>query len=190
MVTVQLKQHQENNKGEIMARTLTLPKKGTGQWTEGWHTVTIKHAKYGNWNDTKYLDVYFEDYPDNFNMRVYEKTGQDGEEFAIGNIFRFANAGITDALESATGETIIKMNDDAEELKGKTVNVYFYKDGKFTKILQQIAPITFSNIVEEFNEKDTAYYKSKAEAFFAKWVEPKLETETEEETAETSDVPF
>ena len=54
-----------------MARTLTLPKKGTGQWTEGWHTVNISKAEYGMWNESKYIDLWFEGYPDNFNMRVY-----------------------------------------------------------------------------------------------------------------------
>ena len=174
-----------------MTRTLTLPKKGTGQWTKGWHTVTISKAEYGVWNDSKYIDIWFETYPDNFNMRIYSKVGKDGEEFAIGNLFRFANAGITDALESAEGETVIKMNDDAEELTGKTVNVYFYKDGKFSKVLGQVAPIPFKNIVDEFTDKDVEYFKNKAETFFTKWIEPKLTTETEETTTDaTSDIPF
>tara|TARA_R100000458_G_C8190443_1_gene184328 strand:- start:197 stop:721 length:525 start_codon:yes stop_codon:yes gene_type:complete len=174
-----------------MARTFTLPKKGTGQWSEGWHTVTINKAEYGELdNGSKYIDVWFNDYPTNFNMRIYAKVGKDGEEFAIGNLFRFANAGITDALESATGETVIKMNDEAEELVGKTVNVYFYKDGKFTKVLNQAAPVPFKNIVEEFTTKDVDYFKGKAESFFSKWVEPKLKDEPYEEITETSDIPF
>ena len=172
-----------------MARTLTLPKKGTGQWTQGWHTVTINKAEYGTFNESKYIDVWFNDYPENFNMRVYAKLGKDGEEFAIGNLFRFANAGITDALESATGETVIKMNDEAEELIGKTINVYFYKDGKFSRVLGQVAPVPFKNVVDEFTEKDVTYFKGKAESFFSKWIEPKLTTE-EETTTETSDIPF
>ena len=173
-----------------MSRTLTLPKKGSGLWAEGWHTLTISEAEYGDWNGTKYLDVYFDSYPDNFNMRVYEKQAKDGEEFAIGNIFRFANAGITDALESADGETIIKMNDDPVELTGKTINVYFYQDGKYKKALGQIAPIPFKNIVEEFTDKDVIYFKGKAESFFSKWIEPKLQDEPHEEEAATSDLPF
>ena len=174
-----------------MARTFTLPKKGTGLWNEGWHTVTITKAEYGEWNDTKYIDVYFDGYPDNFNMRIYAKIGKDGEEFAIGNLFRFSNAGITDALESAEGETVIKMNDDASELTGKTVNTYFYKDGKFTRILGQVAPVPFKNIVEEFTEKDVKYFKGRCESFFSKWVEPKLK-DTDDTPAETvtEDIPF
>tara|TARA_R100000742_G_C4226652_1_gene49138 strand:- start:62 stop:574 length:513 start_codon:yes stop_codon:yes gene_type:complete len=167
-----------------MARTLTLPKTNGGMWTQGWHTLTIKDAKYGDWNDAKYLDIWFDGYPDNFNMRVYAKQGKDGEEFAIGNIFRFANAGITDALEGSEGITI-KMNDEASELINKTVNVFFYKDGKYTKTLSQIAPVPFKNIVEEFTDKDIDYFKNRAETFFAKWVEPKLkEKESQVEEAE------
>ena len=174
-----------------MARTFTLPKKGTGLWNEGWHTVTITKAEYGEWNDTKYIDVYFDGYPDNFNMRIYAKIGKDGEEFAIGNLFRFSNAGITDALESAEGETVIKMNDDASELTGKTVNTYFYKDGKFTRILGQVAPVPFKNIVEEFTEKDVKYFKGRCESFFSKWVEPKLKDTVDDElVSEVTDVPF
>jgi len=174
-----------------MARTFTLPKKGTGLWNEGWHTVTISKAEYGDWQDTKYIDVYFDGYPDNFNMRIYAKIGKDGEEFAIGNLFRFSDAGITDALESAEGETVIKMNDEAEELVGKTVNAYFYKDGKFTRILGQIAPVPFKNIVEEFTERDVKYFKGRCESFFSKWVEPKLkDTVDDKVVTEATDVPF
>ena len=174
-----------------MARTLTLPKKGTGLWNEGWHIVTINKAEYGEWNGSKLIDVYFDGYPDNFNMRIYEKIGKDGEEFAIGNLFRFADAGITDALESADGETIIKMNDEPEELTDKTVNIYIYKNGKYSRVLNQVAPIPFKNVVEEFTDKDVIYFKGKAESFFSKWIEPKLKDEPHEETTtETSDIPF
>ena len=174
-----------------MARTLTLPKKGSGLWSEGWHTVKISNAKYGTWQDSKYIDVWFDGYPENFNMRIYEKIGKDGEEFAIGYLFRFANAGITDALESADGETIIKMNDEPEELTDKTVNIYIYKNGKYSRVLNQVAPIPFKNVVEEFTDKDVIYFKGRAEAFFSKWVEPKIQDEPVEETTNvTSDIPF
>ena len=173
-----------------MERTLTLAKTGTSQWNEGWHTLTISKAEYGEWTGTKFIDVWFNDYPENFNMRIYAKVGKTGEEFAIGNLFRYANAGITDALESATGETVIKMNDDAEQLTGKTVNVYFYKDGKYTKPLSQVAPIPFKNIADEFTEKDVVYFKGRAESFYSKWIEPKLADEPHEKEEATSDMPF
>ena len=83
------------------------------------------------------------------------------------------------------------MNDDAAELVGKTVNAYFYKDGKFTRALGQIAPVPFKNIVEEFTDKDVKYFKGRTESFFSKWVEPKLKDEPHEpaETV-TDDVPY
>ena len=174
-----------------MARTFTLPKKGSGNWTQGWHTLTITKASYGEWNESKYIDVWFDGYPDNFNMRIYAKMGKDGEEFAIGNLYRFANAGITDALQSAEGDTVLKIDDSAEALEGKTINAFFYKDGKFTRVLSQVAPTEFTNIVDKFDTKDVDYFKTKAESFFSKWVEPKLKNETTEEaTTETSDIPF
>ena len=177
-----------------MARTLTLAKKGSGNWSEGWHTLTISKAEYGEWTGTKFIDVYFEGYPDNFNLRMYEKIGKNGEEFAIGNLYRFANAGITDALESAEGETVLKIDDSAEALVGKSINVMFYKDGKFTRVLSNVAPTEFSNIVDKFEAKDVTYFKGKAETFFSKWIEPKLKDVPAEETTtteeSTSDIPF
>jgi hypothetical protein len=176
-----------------MARTMTLQKKGSGNWATGWHTLTISKAEYGEWNESKYIDVWFKDYPENFNMRMYAKIGKDGEEFAIGNLYRFANAGITDALESAEGETVIKMDDSAEALAGKSVNVLFYKDGKFNRILPKVAPVEFTNIVETFEAKDVEYFKQQAVNYYTKYVEPKLksntETETQKETV-TDDIPF
>ena len=173
-----------------MSRTLTLPKKGTGQWNEGWHECTISKAAYGEWNESKYIDVWFEGYPDNFNMRTYAKIGKNDEEFAIGNLFRFANAGISDALESAEGETIIKMNDDADELVGKQVNVFFYKSGKFTRILNQVAPIEFENVVETISTDDVQYWKGRAEKYFIDRIKPKLETTDEVVEANLEDIPF
>ena len=48
-----------------MSRTLTVRKsKGDNPYSPGWHKVTVSHAKYGEWNGTKFLDVCFEDYSD------------------------------------------------------------------------------------------------------------------------------
>ena len=45
---------------------------GTGAWAEGWHKLTIEKAEYGDWNDKRFLDVWFVGYPENFNLRIYE----------------------------------------------------------------------------------------------------------------------
>tara|TARA_R100000781_G_scaffold70976_1_gene44473 strand:- start:10 stop:537 length:528 start_codon:yes stop_codon:yes gene_type:complete len=175
-----------------MARTLTV-KKGNGAsiYSPGWHEVTISKALYGDWNGTKFLDICFEGYAEKMNARIYEKMGQDGEEFAIGQVFRFANAGITDALESADGSTTIKMNDEPSELIGKTVNIFLYKDGEYSRVLKQVAPVAFSNIVEEFKDEDVEYWKGRAEKFFVDFIEPKIQqTETTDDVTADIETPF
>ena len=46
-----------------MSRTLTINKTTSYPSLDpGWHTVTISEAEYGDWNGTKYIDIYFEGY--------------------------------------------------------------------------------------------------------------------------------
>ena len=176
-------------------RTMTI-KSGGGNnlYSTGWHELIVSKAKYAEWNGSKCIDIYFNDYPENFNMRVYAKTGQDGEEFAIGQVFRFANAGISSALEGQDGTKIVKMDDSEEALIGKKVNVYLYKDGKYSRILAKVAPTEFQNVVESFSKEDVEYWKGKAEEYFEKYVEPKLNKKSEDiitsESSESDDVPF
>ena len=161
-------------------RTLTIKSGSTGtDYNTGWHELLVSKAEYGEWNGSKCIDVYFDGYPENFNMRVYAKTGTDGEEFAIGQLYRFANAGITSGLEGPDGTKVIKMDDSAEALIGKKMNVYFYKDGKYSRILSKTAPYPFENAVESFNSSDVDYWKGRAMAFYEKYVEPKLNEKSE-----------
>tara|TARA_Y100000593_G_scaffold17372_2_gene34754 strand:+ start:2842 stop:3393 length:552 start_codon:yes stop_codon:yes gene_type:complete len=162
-----------------MGRTLTIKKGGPSPYSEGWHTVKITSAEYGEWNDAKYIDVYFDGYSDKMNLRCYAKENAEGEEFAIGKLFRFANAGITDALDDGSGNMVVKMNDEAEELVGKHINIFLYKDGEYSKVLKEVAPIPFKNVVEEFTDKDVDFWKGRALQYFDKYVKPKL---TEDET--------
>ena len=93
-------------------RTLTIKSGGgNNQYNTGWHELLVSKAEYAEWNGSKCIDVYFDDYPENFNMRIYAKTGADGEEFAIGQMYRFANAGISNALEGPDGTKVLKMDD-------------------------------------------------------------------------------
>ena len=177
-------------------RTMTI-KSGSknNQYSTGWHELIVSKAKYGDWNGTKCIDIYFDEYPDNFNMRVYAKTGTDGEEFAIGQIYRFANAGISSSLEGPDGTKVVKLDDSEDALIGKKMNVYFYKDGKYSRILSKTAPTEFTNAVESFNTDDVDYWKGKAIDFYKKFVEPKLKTNSEEsvsssESSESDDIPF
>ncbi len=134
-----------------MVRTLTVKTGGGSSFSTEWHTKLISKAEYGDLNGTKYLDVWFDDFPESLNMRVYEKKNADGEEFAIGNLFRYANAGITSALEGANNTKVIKLDDSADALIGKNINVYVHKDGKYSRVLNQCAPTEFENVVEKFS---------------------------------------
>ena len=177
-------------------RTITIkPGGGNNQYATGWHKLVVSKAKYSDWNGTKCIDIYFDEYPENFNMRVYAKNSQEGEEFAIGQIYRFANAGISSALEGPDGTKVVKMDDSEEALLGKEMNVYFYKDGKYSRILSKTAPTEFTNAVESFNSDDVDYWKGKAVDFYEKFVKPKLKEKSEatqsSESSESDDnIPF
>ena len=120
-----------------MARTITIKKGGGGIYSPGWHELTISKAKYSEYQGTQCIDIWFKDYPDNFNARVYAKNGKNGEEFAIGQVYRFANAGITGSLEGPDKTMMIKIDDSAEALEGCKLNGYFYKDGEYSRCLKQ-----------------------------------------------------
>ena len=167
-----------------MARTMTINKGGGGgSYGTGWKTLTISRAAYGVFGEAKYLDIWFEGYPDNFNARIYAKISTSGEEWTIGQVFRFANAGIDSSLESPDGKTIIKMDDNPAQLAGKQVNVYLYKEGKYSRPLKQFAPTAFTNVAETFSDDDVEYWKTKAVKYFTDYVKPKLD-ETDEGSTE------
>ena len=153
-----------------MARTITIKKGGGGIYSPGWHELTVSKAKYNDYQGTQCIDIWFEGYPDNFNARVYAKNGKNGEEFAIGQVYRFANAGITGSLEGPDKTMMIKIDDSAEALTGCKLNGYFYKDGEYSRCLKQFAPTVFKNDVEEFNMNDVIYWKSKAEKYYQEYV--------------------
>ena len=146
-------------------RTLTV-KQGGSNWATGWHTLTVSTAKYGTYNDSKFLELGFVDYPDNFTLRIYAKKGKDGEEFAIGNVFRFANAGITEVLEGTGGDKVVKLDDSAEQMVDKKLNIFFYKDGDYTRAYSSVAPTVFENGIDTFTESDVEFWKDKAETRF------------------------
>ncbi len=127
---------------------------GGSKFEEGWHEVVISKAEYGTYesnvpdtNAKRYIDLWFEDYPDNMNLRAYEvfnKTTK--EEFKIANIFRYANAGIVGVLKDPNGKhPLIQFDDEASGLIGKIVNIYVYKENKsgnnYSRVFDSIAPI-------------------------------------------------
>ena len=144
--------------------------RGGGRPTPGWHEVTIKKATFDtNDNDSTYLDIWFNELPETLNMRVYEAFDKQDNEFAVGSIFRFANAGITEVLEGTGGDKVVKIDDSAEQMVGTRLNVLFYKDGEYTRAYSSVAPTEFSNAMDTFTDNDVAYWKQKAETRFANY---------------------
>ena len=177
-------------------RTLTIKTGGGGNFHQGWNTATIQKAEYGDYNGSKFIDVWFDGYPESLNMRIYEAHGKDGEEFAIGQLFRFADAGIIEALEGPDGNTVVKLSDEPDNLKGKMINIYIYKNGEYSRILKQTAPTIFNNVVDSFNSDDVTYWQNKAEAYFRNYVLKGSSTVglpgdmTEQTTPVSDEIPF
>jgi len=170
-------------------RTLTIKKGGGGNFHSGWNTATVQRAEYGVYNGSKFIDVWFDGYPESLNMRIYETRNKDGEEFAVGQLFRFANAGIVEGLEGPDGNMVVKLSDEPENLNGCTLNIYLYKDGDYFRILKQTAPTVFNNAVDTFNEDDIMFWQKKAEAYYHKYVLKSDNGVAERETM-TAEVPF
>jgi hypothetical protein len=170
-------------------RTLTIKKGGGGNFHSGWNTATVQRAEYGVYNGSKFIDVWFDGYPESLNMRIYETRNKDGEEFAVGQLFRFANAGIVEGLEGPDGNMVVKLSDEPENLNGCTLNIYLYKDGDYFRILKQTAPTVFNNAVDTFNEDDIMFWQKKAEAYYHKYVLKSDNGVAERETM-TAEIPF
>tara|TARA_Y100001963_G_C6647290_1_gene383923 strand:- start:21 stop:593 length:573 start_codon:yes stop_codon:yes gene_type:complete len=150
---------------------------GGGLFTEGWHELEITKAKYGIFEgpngNKRYLDIWFDGYPDNMNLRVYEsfnKTTKD--EWKIANIFKFANAGIAGVLKDPTGKQAIQFDDEANGLIGKRINTFFYKEDKtgneYTRIFDSIAPVEQEGEHLSFTDKQVASIKQSVEAQYNK----------------------
>ena len=126
---------------------------GTGQFTAGWHELTIRTAVDGTWTDKAGVDkrtiqLTFENYPDGMNHMVFathNKTTE--EEFNISNLFRYACAGIIAVLNDPTGkDPVIQYDDEVNNLIGAHVNAFFYKrksetdDKEYSKVFD-LAPV-------------------------------------------------
>ena len=112
---------------------------GTGQFTAGWHELTIKTATDGTWTDSKNvekrtIDLTFEDYPEGMNHRVFAvHNTKTEEEFNIANLFRYACAGIISVLNDPTGkDPVIQYDDEVTNLVGTRVNAFFFKQKSTT----------------------------------------------------------
>ena len=175
-------------------RTVTLKTQTGPDYSAGWHTLTINNAKYSTVNETAVLDIWFEGYPENFNMRTWAKE-TNGEEWRIARLFRFANAGIGEVMDES-GVKRLALDDSADNLIGKSLNILFYKedvempDGNmksFSRPYTDPAPTVFTNAAETYDETAVERLKAKAEERFHSYGKGHLNgtataTEKEEET--------
>ena len=162
-------------------RTLEVRNNGY-QFQDGWQIATITIAQFGDWKGVKYIDVYFHELPATMNMRVYETCNKEtGEEFAIGNLFRFANAGIGEVEVNGNGGKIVKIHDTPDVLIGKKVNIFLYQDGSgYYRILPRVAPAEpFENHLEKILEAHITCFKDKAEYYYQHYVATRSLVESE-----------
>lgn len=141
---------------------------GGGTWSEGWHQLTIEAAEYGDWNGTKFIELWFEGYPKTFKLRVYEAHNKEThEEFALAKLFKLANAGIIDKVKSPSGKEAIQYDDEASGLVGKQINGYFYKDGEYVRVSDRIAPVVQQGNILSYTEDDVHFWKGVTEKYIA-----------------------
>ena len=187
----------------MAVKTMSVPS-GTGQFNVGWHDLTISKAEYSVWKDPngidkKYVDLWFDGYPDNMNLRMYEVVNKEtGEEFKIANLFRYTNAGIIETLNDPTGKKpIIQYDDDAVNLVGKRIHAYFYKEQKtgneYSRIFDTIAPVEQEGEHISWTADQVTSLKASAEKNFNRLhndTNSTLESTPVTHKASSQDVPF
>ena len=148
---------------------------GTGLYNEGWHEVTIRQATQDVWksNDksSTYIDLLFEGYKDNMNLRVFEvRNKETNEEFKLVNLFRYAMAGIIDKLDDPTGKKpILQYDDDVANLIGTRINVFIYKNkDDYSDFFDTVAPVEQEGEHYSFTADQVTSLKASAEKGFAK----------------------
>ena len=162
-------------------KTVTVNSGNGADYEAGWKELTIKEAKYDHYNNTRFMDVWFEDYPDNLNARVYEAVNKTTkEEFRISNWFKFANAGIQEVIENGSKQSVITYDDDPSGLTGTTINVLFYKDENtgYARIWRDPAPTIMETDKMSYTEKDVSYWKNRVERDLNTWQSRNGESES------------
>ena len=166
---------------------------GGGGYDEGWKTVTVSEATKGEFNGSKYVDLFFDGYSENIKCRVWEARSKEGEEFSITNMVRYCNPSILEEMDK-DGTIAANLDDSPAGLKGKSLQVLFYKKANgYSEICQKVAPATpFQNIVDNFDENRINRVKESAERYQAKRNDANgITSETRNMTEDTSgDVPW
>ena len=168
---------------------------GGGKWSEGWHTLTISKGEYGDWNDKKYIDIFFDGYPETFKLRVFQAQNKENhEEFAIARFFKFANAGVIDIIKSSDGKEALQYDDDVKGLVGKQINGFFYMDNKgdkqYAKISDRIAPTVQLGDIISYSEDDVLYWKSVSEKHYNEYLKKSESNTPTASNSEEENTPF
>ena len=163
---------------------------GTGLYNAGWHELTISSAAYDTYKSPdgkvkRYVDLNFEGYPDNMNLRIYEAKNRETDvEFKIANLFRYACAGIIDVLNDPTGKKpVIQYDDEAVNLVGTRINAFFHKveanDGnEYSRIFDTIAPVEQETEHLSWTADQVTRLKHAAEKNFTRVKGTKTDTNT------------
>ena len=171
---------------------------GSGQYTEGWHELTISKATDGNWNEKRTIDLNFEGYNESMQHRVFETHNKtSGEEFKIANLFRYACAGILGVLNDPTGKNpVIQYDDEVINLVGTRVNALFVKklnsetDKEYVEIYD-LVPVVQETEHLTYTEDDVSRLKAKVEKRQSTKTVPSTNgVETVTPNAATADIPF
>ena len=171
---------------------IVVTKKEGGGYDEGWKTVTISEATKGDFNGSKYIDLFFEGYPESVHCRVWEAKNKDGEEFSIANLFRYSNPTILEEMDK-DGTAAANLDDSPAGLKGKSLQVLFYKKANgYSEISKNVAPaVPFQNIVDNFDEDRITRIKESAERYQARRNEANgVTAETETTEGKSDDMPW
>ena len=164
-----------------MAITVTKSTSGGG-YSEGWKTVTVSNATKGDYNNSKYIDLFFEGYPETLKCRVWEARSGEGEEFQIANMVRYSNPTVLDEMDK-DGTTAASLDDSSAGLKGKSLQVFFYKKANgYSEISPKVVPASpFTNIVDDITEERISRLKASAESYIKRRQEANgVTTETTE----------
>ena len=142
---------------------------GSGNYTEGWHNVEVSKAKRGDYNGSGFVDLWFKDFPETLKCRVWEARNQEGEEFSVTNMIRYANPNVLEELPDKDGAAVAKLDDSNESLTGKKLQVLFYKNANgYAEVAQKVAPaVPFENAVDKYTEDRIENIKQAAEKYIA-----------------------
>ena len=146
---------------------ITVTESSGTSFGEGWKTVTISEAKRGDFNGSGFIDLWFDDYPETLKCRVWEAKDKEGKEFSISNMIRSSNPTVLDDHTSEDGKKIASLDDSPPSLKGKRLQVLFYKNEHgYAEVCQKVAPAEpFENVIDTYTEDRITNIKTSAEKY-------------------------